>query len=150
MLTIDEIRHANLLLLIKEYGSIQKLAVAVERSHSQISQLKNRSKHSGSQEPRQIGDEVARHLEEKTGKVRGWMDVSHEPAHLVGEEPPRYEPDPGLDVRAVLRYATPEDRARLYDALRMQVVRSRAKHLPGEFERLLDQIDRLDESLPKH
>jgi len=54
MQTVTEIRHANLLSLIKQAGSVQAFADQVERSHSQISQLKNRSKHSKTGEPREV------------------------------------------------------------------------------------------------
>lgn len=74
MSTIDDIRHANFMALLAGFKNLQAFADAIERSNSQVSQLKNRSKHSKSGEPREIGDAVARHIEEKLGKPRGWLD----------------------------------------------------------------------------
>lgn len=78
MQTNADIRHHNLLLLISTMGSVQAMATAIDRSHSQVSQLKNRSKHSKTGEPRLIGDDVARLIEEKLGMPTGWMDAKHE------------------------------------------------------------------------
>ena len=75
--TIDNIRHANFLELLASYKNLQTFADALQRSNSQISQLKNRSKHSKSGEPREIGDDMARHIEAQLGKPRGWMDQEH-------------------------------------------------------------------------
>jgi hypothetical protein len=75
MPTVGEIRRTNLLLLIEQVGSIQAFANLIERSHSQVSQLKNANEHSTTHEPRVMGDTLARHIEAMTGKPRGWMDV---------------------------------------------------------------------------
>lgn len=73
--TVHEFRHARLLQLISEHGTVQALADALGRSHSQISQLRNRSAHSVSGRDRVIGDDLARDIEDKLGKPRGWMDT---------------------------------------------------------------------------
>jgi hypothetical protein len=75
--TIQEIRHANLMSLIEQAGSIQAFANAIDRSHSQVSQLKNRSKHSKSGQPRAIERELASHIEQQLGLDAGWMDQDH-------------------------------------------------------------------------
>ncbi len=82
MATIDEIRHANFLVLLARYPTMQAFANAIERSHSQVSQIKTRARHSTSGEPRAIGTEFARHIEAKLGLANGWMDTPHlsEPA----------------------------------------------------------------------
>lgn len=77
MPTIEEIRHANLLALIKEAGTIQALADKVGRSHSQLSQLKNQTKHSTTGARRTVGRDLARELEAKCGKPDGWFDQAH-------------------------------------------------------------------------
>ena len=73
--TVHEFRHARLLQLIAEHGTVQALADALGRSHSQISQLRNRSAHTVSGRMRVIGDDLARDIEDKLGKPRGWMDT---------------------------------------------------------------------------
>ncbi|MDI4633320.1 hypothetical protein J7U46_09700 [Pelomonas sp. V22] len=77
LLPVRAIRHANLLALIHYAGSIQKLADALNKSHSQLSQLRNQVVHSTSGKPRTIGDDLAREIEEKLQLPGGWMDNSH-------------------------------------------------------------------------
>lgn len=89
-MTIDDIRHANLLMLLQEVaassapgdrrGVIARMADLTGRSPSQISQLKTRARHSRTGEPRKIGPDVARAFERAMGKPAGWMDVTHNPA----------------------------------------------------------------------
>jgi phage repressor protein C with HTH and peptisase S24 domain len=78
MATNDEIRRANLSILISENGGSGKLADKLEKSNSQISQWKNASKHSSTGKERGMSDDSARFIEERCGKPRGWMDVPHE------------------------------------------------------------------------
>lgn len=89
MATIRQIRHANLLLLIAKFDTIQAFADKVGRSHSQISQLRNQIVHSGSGKPRSVGDGLARDIEKTLGLPEGWMDQphSHAPADADDEEP---------------------------------------------------------------
>jgi hypothetical protein len=75
--TISEIRHANLLLLIARAGGVGAFAEQIERSQSQVSQIKVRSPHSSTGEPRDIGDDLARHIETKLTLNVGWMDQIH-------------------------------------------------------------------------
>lgn len=92
--TITKIRHDNLLILIKRAGKIQTFADRVGRSHSQISQLKNRSPHSKSGLPREIGDDIARLIESTHELPEGWMDVEHEDGNLTGGLPPTVVQEP--------------------------------------------------------
>ncbi len=75
---LQELRHANLLRLINEAGGVKKLAELSGRSHSQISQLKNRSEYAEGK-TRAIGSRLARHLERVCGKPPGWLDVPGTP-----------------------------------------------------------------------
>jgi len=61
-------RRAKLELLIGEAGSVSALAEQVEIPGSLLSAIRNGS--------REIGDVLATKIEEKTGKVFGWMDYS--------------------------------------------------------------------------
>lgn len=74
MLTVHEVRHANLQMLIKQLGSVQALADLLGRSHSQVSQLRTRSVNKATGKVRVIGDDLARIIEQKVGKPHGWMD----------------------------------------------------------------------------
>jgi transcriptional regulator with XRE-family HTH domain len=74
---VRAIRHFNLQLLIQRFGTIQKLADAVGKSHSQVSQLRNQVAHSTTGRERGMGDKLAREFEAKLGLEEGWMDQLH-------------------------------------------------------------------------
>lgn len=78
---IKEIRRANLRLLIVEFGTQAKLAVASGTEAAYISQiLSDKTK-------REIGDDLARRLEKASKKPHGWLDHSHtEEPHPRKEE----------------------------------------------------------------
>lgn len=88
MKTIDEIRRANLLLLIEECGTgrgaAAKLATVTGVKAPMISQY-SRAVKGKSGKPRAMGSEVARQMEHGMGKEPGWMDMDHSPARTVGE-----------------------------------------------------------------
>ena len=76
MQTVDKIRHAKLLQLIDEAGSVKAVAERLGVSSAQISQLKTRSIHTLSGRARVMGDELARKIEEAFEKPVGWMDAA--------------------------------------------------------------------------
>lgn len=82
MKTNKDIRHENLLILIKEEGSIQAVADKTGKSHAQISQLKNKAPYQGTGNPRGVGDSLAREIEAAFSKPVGWMDVLHEASNV--------------------------------------------------------------------
>lgn len=65
-----DIRRQNLLLLVKEHGTLKSLADATDSAPAHLSQIKNGM--------REMGDAVARRIEAMTNKPRGWMDTLHE------------------------------------------------------------------------
>lgn len=90
MKTIEEIRHANLMLILAEMadqdgerGAIQRLASAMGRSHSHVSQLKTRAPHSNTKKARNIGPAMARLIEKAAQKERGWLDAEHTGAAAI-------------------------------------------------------------------
>lgn len=123
--TVDEVRHANLLRLLEQYPTIQAFADAIDRPHSQVSQLKNRNRHSTTGAPRAIGGDIARHIEKCLNLDPGWMDTQHlaegdvrptgASAHLVSQPP--YSSSPLITWGAILsntlppvfRIAVPDD-----------------------------------------
>jgi hypothetical protein len=88
MKTIEEIRHARLLQLLElpQFPTIQSLANAIDRSHAQLSQWKNKSKRSTGGFA-VIDSASARHIETQLGLPVGWMDNAPEavPAGLDPE-----------------------------------------------------------------
>lgn len=83
MSTIDDIRHANLLLLIAEAGGQRALADTVAAYDSsplapaQISQWVTRAPDARRGKPRVLSSKSARRLEYSMGKPSGWMDQPH-------------------------------------------------------------------------
>lgn len=108
--TIADIRHANLLLLIHRVGTVKSLAEKLDRSYGQVSQLKNRSKHSKTGQPRDIGDDMARHIEARLDLQVGWMDQDRHnawaPAAVVDLLAAR-EPTPHLPMAWPFRRVSP-------------------------------------------
>lgn len=81
-----DIRRANLLSLAEEHGSMRAVADVTETDATYLRNIKNRV--------RDMGDDIARRIEEKLNKPRGWMDRLQVPSHRIGEpEPsPAYNP----------------------------------------------------------
>lgn len=140
MTTAREIRHANLLRLIEEFGSIQALADRLGKSHSQISQLRNQVVHSTTGKQRVVGDKLAREIEQKLGRPEGWMDQLHrvESVRKVGDGRmlvvdtavmlERYSPPPTSDeiqLLADLRELLPEDREHFAAEIRVRAEQMR-------------------------
>jgi hypothetical protein len=97
-MTIDETRRANLLILIKEAGSITALAELLHHnSATQVSQWKNASTDHNTGKPRSISTRSARRLEEVCKKPAGWMDSVQQ------EEEKEVEDDPAM-VDAIRRF----------------------------------------------
>jgi len=72
MKTIEEIRLENLKTLCSQFKSQRQFAAHVEKSHTQINQMLRNSASRAA-----IGSAVAREIEEKCGKPRGWLDHNH-------------------------------------------------------------------------
>lgn len=77
MKTVSEIRLDNLELLIADLGTQERVAEAGGTSSVYLSQIKNRTPDKKTGKPRQMGDDMARKLEEGCKKERGWMDNIH-------------------------------------------------------------------------
>jgi len=81
--TIEEIRYANLLLLIEENGGKENGQTTVARlcntNRIYLNQIINRQTRSGSDLTAAVGSRLARKLEQGCGKPEGWMDVRHDP-----------------------------------------------------------------------
>ena len=91
---IEEIRRTNLLLLISRYDGQRKLADAIRKAPSQVSQWVSRSAHSKTGKPRSIGSQIAREIETVLGLPSGWMDA----AHGLMEPTPGMRAEPGAVV----------------------------------------------------
>jgi hypothetical protein len=83
--TIDEIRRANLLLLISEAGNASRLSALTEVSPPIISQVSRGVARSEGGKARVMGDTIARRLESKMGKPRGWMDIDHSAISIAAD-----------------------------------------------------------------
>lgn len=65
------IRRMNVRNLAEEVGGITKLADMAHTSQSYLSQI------IGPNPSRQVGDSLARQVEQATGRPHGWLDQSH-------------------------------------------------------------------------
>lgn len=113
MQTIHDTRRQRLEILISEAGSIAKLNEELKwpRADSRISRIKNanaRTDRGG--KVFQMGDSMAREIEDALGKPTGWMDTPPTYAELHGE------PDPISKVVGLMEAMQPEAR---YQALRL-------------------------------
>ena len=115
-----EIRHANLGLLIEEFGSLAEVARLAQTSEKYLWQIMNRVVQRNS--ARSVGDALAEKLEIKCNKPAGWMDEDHRteaPASMVAEATKTYNVPPRLSAEALrvahMWDALPEDvRQNLY------------------------------------
>lgn len=71
-------RKTNFDALIKEAGSIASLARRAGASEKYLRHIFNGFQGPKDKTPRQVGDDLARKLEEGTGKPHGWMDQPHD------------------------------------------------------------------------
>lgn len=78
-----DIRRANLLDLIRQFGTIKALAEHTGTDAAVLSQIKNTH--------REMGNDIARRIEQALGHAHGWMDAMHghaanEPSRTVADE----------------------------------------------------------------
>jgi len=69
MKTIEEIRLENLKTLCSQFKSQRQFAIHLEKEPRQLNQLLRSYA--------QVGSALAREIEEKCGKQRGWLDHNH-------------------------------------------------------------------------
>lgn len=77
MISIKEIRRNNLQRLIERYDSMKNLNESLGRRDNVLTQIMNQSVNSVTGKPKQMGDKLARDLEEKLNLGFGWMDQDH-------------------------------------------------------------------------
>jgi hypothetical protein len=78
MKTVEEVRRERLVMLRKEFGGQwpalnEKLGLTVR--DSTLSQIANSAKNSRTGKGKEMGSPLARKIETKLGKPRGWMDT---------------------------------------------------------------------------
>lgn len=76
MKTIYDVRRQNARNLAETVGGVSGLAIKIDRAQTQVSRLIGYKRTSGRNQ--NIGDGVARHIEECFEKPVGWLDVQHE------------------------------------------------------------------------
>jgi len=114
--TSSEIRRSRLAQLVDRYGSIADLnqALGWARTDPKLSQIKNNNKRPGREASYQMGDAMAREIEESLGLERGWMD------NPIAATEQMDRADPRLKI-AQLMESLPDDQLavalRLLDAL---------------------------------
>ncbi len=79
-------------MLVKRHGdSLARLneALGLDRTDATLSQIRTKAPHSKTKKPRQMGDELARKIEEKLSLERGWMDTPPGYGELLDDDDPR-------------------------------------------------------------
>lgn len=91
MQTSAEIRRSRLGQLVEKHGSIADLnqAIGWARTDPKLSQIKNNNKRPGRDASYQMGDAMAREIEDALGLERGWMDNPITPLEQMNRENPR-------------------------------------------------------------
>lgn len=91
MQTASETRRIRLEMLIKKYESVAALNAALgwTRTDPKLAQIRNANTRPGRDKPYQMGDSMAREIEEKLELERGWMDTPPTHAELHGEQDQR-------------------------------------------------------------
>jgi hypothetical protein len=92
MQTISETRLARLTILVRRHGdSLARLneALGLDRTDSTLSQIRTKAPHSKTGKPRQMGDDLARKIEEKLSLERGWMDTPPSYGERLDDDDPR-------------------------------------------------------------
>lgn len=84
MKTCAEIRHANLLRLIREAGGEDALATRYGCEASYIKQMARQYKASDTGKEKGMGSATARKFEVLSEKERGWMDHEHDDPDPIG------------------------------------------------------------------
>lgn len=86
MQTSSEIRRSRLSQLVDRYGSIADLnqALGWPRTDPKLSQIKNNNKRPGRDASYQMGDAMAREIEDRLSLERGWMDNPISAAEQAG------------------------------------------------------------------
>lgn len=74
MKTVGQLRRENLELLLREFKTLDALAIKAGTSSVYLSQVRNQTKDASTGKPREMGPSIARRLEAASGMPIGWMD----------------------------------------------------------------------------
>ena len=116
MQTASETRRTRLEMLIKKHGSIAALNVLMEwpRTDPKLAQIRSANMRSGRDKPYQMGDAMAREIEEKLSLGLGWMDTPPSYSEMLGDDDPRTKVMQLMEAMPPDQWATA---VRLLDAL---------------------------------
>lgn len=80
MQTVSETRRNRLEILIAKHGSVAELNTALgwARTDPKLAQIRNANMRKGRAKPHQMGDSMAREMEDKLKLPLGWMDTPPE------------------------------------------------------------------------
>lgn len=104
MQTVSETRRWRLEQLIEKHGSIAALNTALGwvRTDPKLALVRNANKRAGRAKPHQMGDAMAREIEETLELPLGWMDTPppevEQSSHRVEEPIPQYQVNRQYDI----------------------------------------------------
>jgi hypothetical protein len=119
MNTAAETRRIRLLMLIKQFKSAAALNTALgwARTDPKLAQIRNANPRPGRDKPYQMGDAMAREIEETLKLARGWMDTPPTYSELRGE------PDLKVQIHMVMEDMSKDQlhmALRLLDAIKIK------------------------------
>jgi len=91
MKTVGQLRRENLELLLREFKTLDALAVKAGTSSVYLSQVRNQTKDASTGKPREMGPGIARRLETAASLPIGWMDREQPAAQNQDESAPLNE-----------------------------------------------------------
>lgn len=91
MKTVSETRRDRLEMLVKKHGSLAELneKLGWARTDPKLTQIRNANARAGREKPYQMGDAMAREIEDKLKIERGWMDTPPSYNEIHSREDPR-------------------------------------------------------------
>jgi transcriptional regulator with XRE-family HTH domain len=116
MKDINTIRRENLLRLLKEAGTQERLAERCEVSHIYLNQIKNMRPDPTTGKIRNVGNQLARKLEKGMGKPQGWMDTDHSEKHSAAKSQNGAWPFDTLSFEKIIKL-THDERVQLETAV---------------------------------
>lgn len=122
MKPVAETRRERLEMLIKQHGSIAALneALSLPRTDPKLTQIRNANIRHGRAKPHQMGDAMARNIEQALNLSNGWMDMPISSDAAVGPLAPQATSPEVFSAEALTL-------ARLFDLIPLRDVLTRAQ-----------------------
>lgn len=92
MKTISEVRLENARHLADKYQNLAEFSRVIDREPTQVSRFM------GANPTKNIGDKIARHIEQSCRQPKGWLDKDHSPAQKISDNYSQYNINTGVPL----------------------------------------------------